>query len=427
MREKMLQHEFPFDEKAWGAMKTLLEEQNKEKGGGVPAARPEPLPGPGKRWMWLLLLFFLSGLGAVSVFWPSRSIKDPIFKAQSNTLNSSNSVSENIPASTNTASSTLPFANSDPGTRSMPGKSINTTLPANHNPQIAKSSVRMSLNSRTPGQPKDQEMIAGIVPFQNPTLSPNSDLSGNKETDLPKTTKNQEFLYRILKIECLPTPLPEFLPAPKNRTIQPDSLIKPGKNIAIQSHRRAHGFILGMNANAVDYNPIRWSVLPHAGYFLSFKITPRSCIQTEAVLKLVTGYQLKVETLDLTPFGSSYNSLKTNNILYLELPVLYKRKFTAHNAWLAGIKPSGNVKLFPSGTNSYTNDSGFRQYTGQSGIRYFDLGLVLGWEWRPFQHWALDVRYNQGLLDMTFDQFYRDNSTHLNSDVQVTLRYFLGK
>ncbi|HAD13536.1 MAG TPA: hypothetical protein DCF33_14005, partial [Saprospirales bacterium] len=88
---------------------------------------------------------------------------------------------------------------------------------------------------------------------------------------------------------------------------------------------------------------------------------------------------------------------------------------------------SFNYKAPSTGQPAAYNIDATREYPSQSGIRYFDMGLVLGWEYRFHKHWALDLRYNQGLLDLTFDQFYRDQSTHLNSDVQLSLRYVFGK
>jgi hypothetical protein len=207
------------------------------------------------------------------------------------------------------------------------------------------------------------------------------------------------------------------------RKLQLDSLVHPVKRENAAIKRSERGWILGANANAVDYHPLRMSVLPHLGYFANYRFRPNTVLQAELVVKYVSGYKLHASFMDIIPGGSSQVILNTNNLLYLELPLIYKQQYKPGKSWLLGIKPSGNVKLFSSGLTSYSNFAPLRTEDSQNGIRYFDLGLVFGWEWRYGKNWALDIRYNQGLLDLTYDQFYRDQSTHLNSDLQVSLRY----
>ena len=45
------------------------------------------------------------------------------------------------------------------------------------------------------------------------------------------------------------------------------------------------------------------------------------------------------------------------------------------------------------------------------------FGLVLGYGYRLHQRWAVDVRYNQGLFDLTYDDFFKNTRTLLNSDL----------
>ncbi|HLP93272.1 MAG TPA: outer membrane beta-barrel protein [Saprospiraceae bacterium] len=417
MREKMLQHEFPFDEKAWGAMKTLLEEQNKEKGGGVPAANAEPVPGPGKRWMWLLLLFFTLGLGAASMIWTTRPGKTAeIFNANTTTP-SSKQPAETIHPSNNFPKAVQPANPANTGLFPTPVGQTNTALPT---------------EKRLAATPKTNETMLGKPEAPSGAFTPAPTKVLPTETDQTTTAgqndaANPALQPRILNLECLPTPLPAYLPAPTPVRAQPDTLVRPGKEVAHRMRRREHGLILGMNANAVDYDPVRLSILPHVGYFWNQRIANRTSIQVEGVLKYVTGYQLYVETIDILPTGLSSSTLRTNNLLYLEIPLTIKHKLRQKHSALLGMKPSFNYKVLSTGQSAAFNMDATREYTSQSGLRYFDMGLVLGWEYRLHKHWALDLRYNQGLLDLTFDQFYRDQSTHLNSDVQLSLRYVFGK
>jgi hypothetical protein len=417
MRDKIRQHEFPFDEKAWGAMKTLLEEQNNEKGGGVPAAKSEPVPGPGKRWMWLLLLFFTLGLGAASMIWTTRPGKtSETFNAKTTTP-SSKQPSETIHPSNNLSIAVQPATTANTGHLSAPVRQTNTALPSDKRLAAPPKTMETSVSHSA-----EQTGISAPVPLNDSpnvaALPATADQNNEASPVLPP---------QALNLQCLPTPLPVYLPVPTPLRAQPDTLVRPGKEVAHRMRRREHGLILGMNANAVDYNPVRLSILPHIGYFWNHRITSQSSFQVEGVLKYVTGYQLYVETIDILPAGLSSSTLRTNNLLYLEVPLTIKHKLRQKHSALLGMKPSFNYKVLSTGQSAAFNMDATREYTSQSGLRYFDLGLVLGWEYRLHKHWALDLRYNQGLLDLTFDQFYRDQSTHLNSDVQLSLRYVFGK
>jgi hypothetical protein len=165
MRDKILQHEFPFDEKAWGAMKTLLEEQNNEKGGGVPAAKSEPVPGPGKRWMWLLLLFFTLGLGAASMIWTTRPGKtSETFNAKTTTP-SSKQPSETIHPSNNLSIAVQPATTANTGHLSAPVRQTNTALPSDKRLAAPPKTMETSVSHSA-----EQTGISAPVPLND---SPN--------------------------------------------------------------------------------------------------------------------------------------------------------------------------------------------------------------------------------------------------------------
>lgn len=420
MREKMLQHEFPFDEKAWGAMKTLLEEKGNEP--GKPPTVPVPVPGPGKLSVWLILLFFTVGLGAASLFW-STSIEQKSSSERSSVRDLSQKGLSATVISPSTANT---------GTQAFHGNSNpEVAVPAPlQKPAVKEQSPDINLfkqaqSSHLPASGKTSANVSDVI-------APGMSIQVQSESTLPTVAPDEqrEMLVpsqKLLDIINLATPLPSFIPASEYKKLQADSLIRPKKEVASTKRRFEKGFLFGINTNAVDYNPVRVSMLPHVGLFLNYRTKTATSFQAEMVLKYVTGYQLYVETLDITPSGFVTTSLSTNSLIYLEAPVLVKQRVKPKHCLFTGLKPSLNYKVFANGNNLGLNMDNTREYTTQSGIRYFDLGLVLGWEYRFHPRWAFDVRYNQGLMDLTFDQFYRDNSTHLNSDIQVSLRYIFRK
>ena len=62
--------------------------------------------------------------------------------------------------------------------------------------------------------------------------------------------------------------------------------------------------------------------------------------------------------------------------------------------------------------------------TVRQGVRNFDLALTWGAELQLGRKISLDVRANQGLLDLTHDDFFHNTETDATKDVQVSLRYY---
>ncbi|MBC7776617.1 MAG: PorT family protein [Phycisphaerae bacterium] len=426
----MLQHEFPFDEKAWASMEALLEHEKQKPVAGPPPKPTDALPGPGRKWGLLLALIFSISLGAASLFWWGMKQKTSLSKSgpaggnyssvpMDSGFQSADSETK-LPATSGLPSNATESANPQDliGSSAQAGSPQSKKVTLSESGYLAHSNKQPTIPAKTPEQAGHSTGTNPIVPDQNQLDQSVAPSNSPVSTD----SLNKLWLDVTNLLILAPTAL-----VYATTDLNPDSLILPLKLQSSSIHRKERGWIFGLNANTVDNNPLRLSVLPHLGYFMNYRIRANTTLQADIILKYVTGYQLHIETTDITPGGTAHNILNTNNLLYLEVPLLVKRSFKPEQSWLLGIKPSGNVKLFSTGFASYFNGPGYRHYGSQAGVRYFDLGIVLGWEWRFRQNWALDLRYDQGLLDLTYDQFYRDNSTHLNSDLQVSLRYILDK
>lgn len=461
LREDILQHEFPFDEKAWTSMEALLHQgKNPEPGSGLPPKHLESLPGPSRNWTLMLVLLSAFSLGAASLFWwdplPEKALSTTEFKNPSHIP-----PLENVEAREQTESVVKLDALSSPGKTSQQThltpqhQTVKTSQQAHFTPQ--HPTVNHSNSSDSPNRAisgskvsRQSESTSYWEPSRLKTeINPSESGEGFKDGKVEASgeiantsSENQAAAAPFIGVEPLQeTDLSQvlfdlaLLPIPGIGEIEHqeqaltvlDSLIQPIKKSPASIHRRHRGWILGLNANTVDNNPVRLSVLPHLGYFTSYPLSTKTRIQADFVLKYVSGYQLSAKFMDIIPGGSSTVILNTNNVLYLEIPLVMKREYRPDYSWMLGLKPSGNFKIFPGGEYLSANNSPSRFINSQAGFRSFDLGLVLGWEWRYHKYWALDIRYNQGLLDLTHDSFYRDNSTLLNSDLQVSLRYTPSK
>ena len=226
-------------------------------------------------------------------------------------------------------------------------------------------------------------------------------------------------------------PLPQSESALEWQMAGPDTLIRPASRLPRKPRRFQRGMILGGNLNVVNYEARRLSMMPHLGYHWSAPITRDYRFQAEVQFKYVSNYQETAKFKYVSPGNVLDISWELDKLFFIEMPLLLKQenKGIGKTSWLAGVKPAWCTPIFPTGSNS-SSSSGFLpgpqvNLDLRDGVRHFDLGLVLGMEWRFARRWSLDLRYNQGMFDLTHDNFFKDNTTHLNSDVQLSLRHYV--
>lgn len=459
MREEILRHEFPFDPRAWEAMQQLLDEKRDPLPPAAPAVSPsEPRPGPDSGRIWLLLLVALLGacLASLKLNYKTRhkaesgktEAQDVGFSRANQGRNITNAANE--PSTRVTAD--IPAYSNQP-INELTGQTASGPLPGSANRQ-----ARQSINP-TAGQPSRQStypsattVSAGTADFPSggmaarspgsETISPVQKFITTETRDFPgilpgadnsKSTGADEYAEPATALSPAPSDgAPEWLPVlplnPLGMPARPDSIIRPVPFAPAETSRWERGWLFGAGVNTVDYRPLRLRVAPHFGYFMRRRITPHTSLQGELALKFVPGYNWRAEFYDVVPGGSSQVILETDRLLYIELPLLLQRTWAPGQSWLLGLKPALTLPISPFGSFSSVNSGApNRDYSMHEGFRYIDLGLVLGWEYRFGRRWALDIRYNQGLFDLTADNFYHRREMHLNSDLQVSLRYFFIK
>jgi len=439
MREEMLQHEFPFDEKAWASMEALLNQDKQKPLAGPPVKRIETQPGPARNWPLVLLLLFSFGLGASTLIWwnsKSDSLRSDANRGSTvNLIRPGGSIEANEIKSS-LGNSALSNIEKEAELKSKPENEPPLVSGTNRQSRGQKVSTNRTLSNYVFNTPTTSDVEIDKPPAESSlkATTPPLQIPGGNDLSPAKTPIDQMPISRAKDADALEfidetlLPLPALLEIPYlTKPPKLDSLVQPIKMLPASISRMERGWIFGLNANTVDHAPLRLSVLPHLGYFVNYRYRPRTVLQAEFVAKYVSGYQLHAEFIDIIPGGSSIVILNSNNLLFLEFPLVVKHRFKPEQSWLLGIKPAWGVAIAPYGSTSYFNNAPGRIYDSQAGIRHFDLGLVFGWEWRFHTRWAFDIRYNQGLFDLTHDQFYKDNSIHLNSDLQVSLRYLWRK
>jgi len=227
-------------------------------------------------------------------------------------------------------------------------------------------------------------------------------------------------------------PLPQVKTELTLPPFRPDTIIRPAAQLPRKPRRFQRGLVLGGNLNMVNYETGRLSIMPQLGYHWSVPVRSGYRFQAEVQLKYVTHYQQRTQFFYVSPGGSLDIRWEMDNLFFIEMPLLLKQenREIGKMAWFAGVKPAWCTPIFPYGSNTSNIGSGSGLSPSvflrlRDGVRAFDLGFVFGTEWRFARRWSLDLRYNQGFLDLTHDNFFKNTTTHLNSDVQVTLHHYI--
>ncbi len=251
-------------------------------------------------------------------------------------------------------------------------------------------------------------------------------LSGSENAGLP--TPELPFWQDLAALFPLPQVKTELTLPP----VRPDTIIRPATQLPRKPRRFQRGLVLGGNLNVVNYETGRLSIMPQLGYHWSVPVRSGYRFQAEVQLKYVTHYQQRTQFFYVSPGGSLDIRWEMDNLFFIEMPLLLKQenREIGKMAWFAGVKPAWCKPIFPYGSNTSSSSSGSGLSPSvflrlSDGVRAFDLGFVFGTEWRFARRWSLDLRYNQGFLDLTHDNFFKNTTTHLNSDVQVTLHHYI--
>lgn len=206
----------------------------------------------------------------------------------------------------------------------------------------------------------------------------------------------------------------------------PDSLITPPK-------RSGGGIALGLQSSIVGPNFQLGSGIV-AGYYRHQKLNRKWNLQVEIQTKIATGYHIYTSFEDnvVNPQGlsTSRRSFYLRSLAFFELPILlqYRPEPGSRHQFFGGLRPSINVTTKPSdGNNSVSVANGvyptdFSSLSLRKAVQQYDLGLTFGYCYAFSPRFGLDIRYTQGFVDLTADNFFKSTDNNLNSDLQISLR-----
>lgn len=167
----------------------------------------------------------------------------------------------------------------------------------------------------------------------------------------------------------------------------------------------------------------------HFGIFSNYRINDGHRLQLEAHLKYGANYNLSTTFTNFqsTPLGFQVSQIElmTSELVFLEFPLAWKFR-TGKGYMLGGLRASAVFVPNSSRRNSFTvtGESFTEVDDNRAGIRKMDMGAFVGYEWLFSSRMSLDIRYVQGLFDLTADNWFKNESVLLNSDLQFSIRYY---
>jgi hypothetical protein len=203
-------------------------------------------------------------------------------------------------------------------------------------------------------------------------------------------------------------------------------------NIPTTPSRSSWGMLAGTQMMVADPENGHIASGVHFGLYYSHLIRSGVSAQVEMQLKFGPSSILPVLFQDylVTPrtYTYFYKEIRPTGIRMFELPLLLNFHSRSHprNAWIAGIRPSliavGSVEQGGSVQIGTLATEPFNDIKIRSGVREMDCGLTIGYQRALWRKVYLDLRYTQGLTDLTHDNFFKRKDTYTNSDLQASVR-----
>ncbi len=417
-RQSATHHEFPLRDGDWAAMEQLIDQQDKGVIGGLPGGNGTSFT-LGNRWTFpflagvLISLVVLAGQG-----W---SDQEQIPDSPAPVIAQQPLMADLPPSAGQEAQALIPVQSSEtesstPLIQNATKKSL--TYPATRNSQASGTGIPpvdpAQMLART-----DEMMQA--TPVTTPAPLEESDKQRPAVSDFSTLTE-EEYTPGLMAFSRLTgkVGLGVQVDAPELPTPASPSLPTPD--------RWSFGLLAGARMALPDWPMETASPGGLAGAFVQYDLTPRWSIRAELAGKLLDrDLQRSDSNVLLDEFGATLNvdqSANTNGLLFVEMPLLAVYRQGRHE-WFGGpklalVRVRNDASSLAYSGNAFTE---VNSYSIVEGVRSFDAGLTLGYGYRLFRHWGVDLRYNQGLLDLTHDNFFNNTHTLINSDLQLTIRY----
>jgi hypothetical protein len=197
--------------------------------------------------------------------------------------------------------------------------------------------------------------------------------------------------------------------------------------------------VIGLQVHVADHQPLKLALGAVLGCAYTHAIGDNWALQVGMQGRVLPGYELYTRLADTLALPDAYSQVSAEfnvrSVVYVDLPVTLHRRFGSggRQTWLFGVKPSMNALTRNQADNRWSttsigktnNNPAFKALNIRDGFHRYDIGLLAGWSCRLRHGLVLDLRYQQGLVDLTADNFFKSDELTLDSGLQLTLRYGL--
>ncbi|MEO1711765.1 MAG: hypothetical protein AAFU60_00310 [Bacteroidota bacterium] len=408
LRDKLQEHEFAFSEEAWQRMSQLLATESIPSGQAQTdsaTSTPDVDQKNKKPWilpLWMLFLALTSTILSLTLLskpttllhTPVANIQTPLSKQKEIAVEESSNLKFLL---SNTIEHTPPFL------RNQPKKTTNNLTPV-------PLALAINQNNRSSSESPTQPGASTSTYPANLALNIHHSLNTPSVSLDPLPSKDQ------LALVSSPTTIiwKEVIDKKAVRKIQP--------------------FVFGGLAQTFLSNPQSSnSINPLMGFGLEWQ-TPRWGFGISAQGQYLTGidWQSSFAQAEATPLGYNFASTEviTKKLAFAQLNTYLFWQLKPRHRLQAGIavarlhileeSPSletNQVTFFDESLGALSIDS------NQPGIRNWDFGATLGYQFQLSPHWQAQLLYQQGLFDLTADNWFGNTRNDLRSNLQIQLRY----
>lgn len=420
LREQLEGFEYEVPSTGWKEMSAILD-------GERPVPQPAVPEKPRRRfagWIWLAGALLLVGSGV----WLSAQQEQRLaFRTNSQVLLSALPVPlPSLPRASNTK-------NTVARATSVQAETVNSPAPVSAPPMPPARAAQTG--SRTAPAPV-RRMPAPLTDLSNTSFDtiaqiPVNDIIPNLEAPDTIATRDEERVFAAT------APIP---------ALPPKALTGPSEAADLPEIHAAtlHRWSFGLKAGA-DYQSLQTNAL--LGGFTQFRPHRKWVLEAGLQYKRRSennGSGLGIspppgDTIYLPAFASiSPNHRSITRVHFLEAPVTLQYQIGKRLRVMGGMQVA-YLRGTDQPVGSWDNESS-RNNLGAAADSFFagsailapettdrfeqwDLGLIAGLDYRIGSHWSAELRWQQGLRDLTPESYYQNNEIYHNSSLQFALKW----
>ncbi len=434
LREKIEAHPFELPADSWQQMADILD-------GKKPVPQPKPVRDDRRRGLlWILL----SGLLLTAVYLSAHELwregvqafpipfeTPAVAKSLPGEAVSGREASSADKASDDKVTAT---ANSTNSTTAAQGSAARTPRPAAG--QMASGRAATNTGGGSSLLPPAEADAGQAAPVPSQALMPAQTVPTQTDTEavadntvklpgavLPPVPGAER---EMLLLEALPTAAPALL-----------SQARPQPEVETVTARRPSPWSFGIKAGA-DIQTQQTTGL--IGGFVAYRIAPRWSIQLEPQFKLRSdnigqGLELlsmRADTIYAPAFAMAEQSAeRITRIHFLELPLTAHYRLNSRWQLLAGVQlvhirnfsRQDVQKVRSEVSQADLTANSFSVSRPSASLRKWDVGLLAGAEYRLTPALSLDLRYVQGLYELTRSTYFTREADYFNSSVQLSVKW----